>query len=122
MSAVVVTGAGVVPPIGPGEANGGSGRPKLKTAAPLVPLLLTVALDPGERVVVVPTAIVAAEPVAPVGPVAPVDPVNPFGIPRLSVWFGAVPVTLAVAGELGGNVDTVPLVREFTGIVRLRTW
>jgi hypothetical protein len=39
--------------------------PKLKTAAEDVPTLATVAESPGERVVVVPTAIVAAVPVAP---------------------------------------------------------
>jgi hypothetical protein len=39
--------------------------PKLKTAAEVVPALTTVADAPGERVVVVPTAIVAAGPVAP---------------------------------------------------------
>jgi hypothetical protein len=39
--------------------------PKLKTAAEVVPALTTVAAAPGERVVVVPTAMVAAGPVAP---------------------------------------------------------
>jgi hypothetical protein len=39
--------------------------PKLKTAAEDVPTLATVAEEPGASVVVVPTAMVAASPVAP---------------------------------------------------------
>jgi hypothetical protein len=42
--------------------------PKLKTAALDVPAFTTVADDPGDSVVVVPTAIVAAAPVSPFGP------------------------------------------------------
>jgi hypothetical protein len=42
-----------------------AGMPKLKTAAEDVPALTTVAAAPGERVVVVPTAMVAAGPCAP---------------------------------------------------------
>jgi len=54
----------------------------LKTAAPLEPLLPTVADEPGAPVVVVPTAIVAAGPVGPCGTVkvnatAPVVPLAP---------------------------------------------
>jgi hypothetical protein len=39
--------------------------PKLKTAAEDVPALVTVADEPGERVVVVPAAMVAAVPAGP---------------------------------------------------------
>ena len=41
------------------------GRAKLKTAAPLVPTLVTLAADPAGKVVTVPTAMVAASPWAP---------------------------------------------------------
>jgi hypothetical protein len=75
-------------PCGPVSPTGPCGMPKSKTAADDVPTLATVADAPGDRVVVVPTAIVAAEPVSPlipcgpcgpVGPVAPVAPVGPCG-------------------------------------------
>ena len=49
----------------------------MNVAALAVPLLVTVAEAPGERVVAGPAAIVAAVPVAPVLPVAPVAPVAP---------------------------------------------
>jgi len=47
------------------------GMLKSKVAAEDVPLLVTVADEPSAPVVTVPTAIVAADPVAPVSPVAP---------------------------------------------------
>jgi hypothetical protein len=55
--------------------------PKLKTAADVVPALTTVADAPGDSVVVVPTVMVAA---------APVAPGVPSSIVRLA---GAVPST-----------------------------
>ena len=50
----------VVPPVGTPTPGVPCGMPKLNTAAELVPLLVTVAEEPGDSVVVVPTAIVAA--------------------------------------------------------------
>ena len=66
---VVVPAATVAPaPAAPGSPLGPLGIPKSKTAAELVPLLLTVAGFPASSVVVVPTAMVAA---APGGPALP---------------------------------------------------
>ena len=46
--------------------------PKSRTAAEVVPLLITVAEEPGARVVVLPTVTVAASPCGPGRPVASV--------------------------------------------------
>jgi hypothetical protein len=51
-----------VAPVAPVAPVRPEGMPKLKTAAEVVPALTTVAAAPGERVVVVPTAMVAAGP------------------------------------------------------------
>jgi hypothetical protein len=48
-------------------------------AAEDVPVFVTLAFVPDAPVVVVPTEIVAAMPVAPVAPVAPAAPVAPVG-------------------------------------------
>jgi hypothetical protein len=51
-----------VAPVAPVAPVRPEGMPKLKTAAEVVPALTTVAAAPGDRVVVVPTAMVAAGP------------------------------------------------------------
>jgi hypothetical protein len=58
----VAVAAVPVAPVAPVAPVRPEGMPKLKTAAEVVPALTTVAAAPGERVVVVPTAIVAASP------------------------------------------------------------
>jgi hypothetical protein len=54
---------------------------KLNTAAEVEPELLTEAVDPAAPVVVVPIAMVAAEPDGPAAPVGPIGPVGPAAIP-----------------------------------------
>jgi len=56
--------------------------PKLKVAAELEPTFVTVAEDPGDKVVVVPAAIVAAAPLVPLVPFVPFVPASPDGIPK----------------------------------------
>tara|TARA_R110000868_G_scaffold272976_1_gene532184 strand:- start:807 stop:1106 length:300 start_codon:yes stop_codon:yes gene_type:complete len=85
-----------------------AGIPKSKTAAEDVPELATVAEAPGERVVVVPAAIVAAVPGLPVAPVAPVAPVRPEGMPKLKTAAEDVPALATVAEEPGASVVVVP--------------
>ena len=90
-------------PCGPVGPVGPSRRTKLKVPAldeptfvtDAVPLLATEEVDP--------TAMVAADPAAPCGPV---------GIPRLSVWFGARPVMVAVAADPVARVVTVPMLND----------
>ena len=48
--------------------------------------------------------------IEPVEPELPVSPFSPFGMPKLRVKLGAVPVILAVALLPATNVDTVPIV------------
>lgn len=81
---------------------------KLKIAAEVVPLFVTLADVPAAPVVVVPTLTVAAVPVGPVGPVGPVDPVGPCGIPKLKTAAEVVPTLVTVAGEPAVNVEVVP--------------
>jgi hypothetical protein len=52
---------------------------KLKTAAELVPLLVTLASVQGSHVVVVPTLIVAAVQVSPLSHLSHLDHVSPLG-------------------------------------------
>ena len=70
--------------------------------------------EPAAPVVTVPTD---SEFAGPVAPVAPVNPVSPRGIASESVWFGAVPVIVAVAVEPAAPVVTVPMARLFAGPV-----
>jgi hypothetical protein len=79
-----------------------AGTVKLNTAAELVPLFVTLALVPGSPVVVVPTATVAAV------PVAPVDPVRPAGIEKLNTAADDVPPLTTVALLPGAPVATEP--------------
>jgi hypothetical protein len=78
---------------------------KSKTAALVVPELVTEADDPGAPVVVVPAVAVAAVPVAPVAPVAPV---RPAGIPKFRVAAEVVPALTTVAAAPGERVVVVP--------------
>lgn len=82
-------------PLGP------CGTVKLNTAADDVPELVTLALEPGAPVVVVPTATVAALPFVP-------------GLPRGMVKFSTaaidVPTLVTDAGVLGVPVVVVPTV------------
>ena len=72
--------------------------PKLNTAALELPELVTVADDPGDKVVVVPAVIVAALPVA------------PCGIPKLNTAAEDDPELLTVADAPGERVVVVPAV------------
>ena len=49
---------------------------------------------------------------SPVAPVAPVAPVGPWGIVKLSMKFGAVPVIEAEASVPGSPVVTDPIVNN----------
>ena len=81
------------------------GMSKLKTAAELVPELVTDALLPAAPVEVAPTAIVAAVPVLPLGKV------------RCSNCDGLEPVILAAAGTLVSAVVTLPIFKTLAGPV-----
>jgi hypothetical protein len=82
------------------------------TAAALVPTFVTVADAPGERVVTVPTAMVAA---LPTGPWLPVAPVSPRGIPKFSTAAAVVPTLVTVADAPGERVVVVPTLTEAAG-------
>jgi hypothetical protein len=72
------------------------------TAAALVPTFVTVADAPGERVVTVPTAMVAALPAGPwlpVGPAGPTLPAGP-GVPISTVIVEGAP-SMVMSSELG---------------------
>ena len=84
----------------------------LKTAAALVPAFVTVADAPGERVVTVPTAMVAA---VPAGPWLPVAPVWPAGIPKFKTAAAVVPTLVTEAEAPGERVVVVPAVTEAAG-------
>src|ERR1700741_1748325 len=84
------------------------GITKLNTAALGLPVLVTWAFVPAAPVWVVPTAIVAADPVAPGFPWGPVAPTCPAGTPKLSAAAADVPTLVTVALEPGGSVDVVP--------------
>ena len=81
---------------------------KSKTAAEVVPELVTDADDPGAPVVVVPAAIVAAVPGLPVAPVAPDGPDGPVGMPKLKTAAEDVPALATVAEAPGERVVVVP--------------
>jgi hypothetical protein len=81
---------------------------KSKTAAEVVPELVTDADDPGAPVVVVPAAMVAAVPGLPVAPVAPAAPVWPEGMPKLKTAAEDVPTLATVAEAPGERVVVVP--------------
>lgn len=85
--------------------------PKFKTAALLLPELLTVAEDPGDPIVTVPALTVAAVPFVPFVPFVPLDPVvpvAPFGMVKLSIAALAVPALVMVTEEPGDPVVTDP--------------
>jgi hypothetical protein len=87
--------AAPVAPVLPVSPFRPEGMPKLKTAAEDVPALTTVAAAPGERVVVVPTAMVAALPWAP-------------GVPSSMVRLaGAVPRTESAREASAPSTSTV---------------
>jgi hypothetical protein len=70
--------------------------PKLNTAALVVPAFVTVADDPGESVVVVPTAIVAAAPPGPCGAFISTR----IGAPSITAWTAGIGIFLRnVRGE-----------------------
>src|ERR1035438_7659918 len=73
----VTTWVGSTPPPVPPVPGAPWGIVKFRTAAELVPLLVTATDVPAAPVVTVPTVMVAAAPAAPVVPVAPVGPVDP---------------------------------------------
>jgi hypothetical protein len=74
-----------VAPVAPVAPVRPEGMPKLKTAALEVPTFVTVAEEPGDSVVVVPAAIVAAVPGRPCGPGVPSSRVMVAGaVPRTS--------------------------------------
>jgi hypothetical protein len=84
---------------------------KSNTAADDVPTLATMAEVPGDEVVVVPAAIVAAVPVAPVGPIGPVGPVapvSPRGIVKLRTASNGVPLLVTDALVPAAPVVVVP--------------
>ena len=84
-------------------------RTKLRTADPLVPVLVTAAVPPKATVVTLPTVTVAADPVAPVAPWGPVLP----GMRRKSkIAEPLVPVLVT-----GGVPPAVPEVRVPTARV-----
>jgi hypothetical protein len=79
---------------------------KLKTAAPVLPLLLTVAELPAAPVVVVPTAIVAAAPVGPCGRVklkttAPELPDAPTAAVEPGAPVMVLPTEIVAAAPVG---------------------
>jgi hypothetical protein len=80
--------------------------PKLKTAAEDVPALVTVAGEPGDRVVVVPAAIVAAAPFVPFVPFVPLLPAGP-GVPS-----SIVRVAGAEAKTPASNVPIISIVKD----------
>jgi hypothetical protein len=61
---------------------------KLKTAAPLVPLLVIETEEPAEPVKTEPSAMVAADPVLPCGPWEPVGPTNETPLGQAPEAFG----------------------------------
>ena len=86
------------------------GIQKFNTAALEVPTFVTVAELPGDRVVVVPTVIVAAAPSAQSEPSAPGVPVAHCGIEKFNTAALLVPEFVTVAEEPGAHVVTVPTV------------
>ena len=74
----------------------------MKTAALLLPLLLTVALHPASNVVVLPTLTVAAL------QGLPVSHLSPLGIPKLNIAAQVVQLLLTVAQHQGLKVEVVP--------------
>jgi hypothetical protein len=97
-----------VAPVLPVSPLSPRGIVKSKTAAEEVPVLVTLADDPGAPVVVVPAAMVAALPAGPWLPVAPVAPVWPAGMPKLKTAAEDVPALATVAEEPGARVEVVP--------------
>jgi hypothetical protein len=95
--------------------------PKLKTAAEDVPALVTVAEEPGDSVVVVPAAIVAAAPGAPFVPLVPLVPFVPLvpavpcGMPKLRTAARFVPEFVTVAEEPAERVVVEPTVTVAAG-------
>ena len=69
-----------------------------------VPVFVTDAEDPGGRVVVFPTVIVAAS------PAWPGAPVSPFGMAKFKMAALDVPPLVTDAGKPGGNVVVLPTV------------
>jgi len=78
---------------------------KLRTAADVVPVLVTVALEPEERVVVGPTVTVAAVPFVPLVPFVPFVPSAPLGTVKFRTAAELVPELMTDA-----DVPALPVV------------
>jgi hypothetical protein len=81
---------------------------KANTAAELVPVLVTLALDPAAPVVTDPMPMVAAAPGAPAVPAGPVFPVSPLGIEKLRIAALLVPAFETEALDPAAPVTTLP--------------
>jgi hypothetical protein len=81
---------------------------KANTAAELVPVLVTLALDPAAPVVTLPTATVAAVPFVPFVPLAPAAPASPRGMVNASTAAELLPVFVTAALDPGAPVVTLP--------------
>jgi hypothetical protein len=98
------------------------GIPKLNTAAEEVPLLVTVALSPASKVVVVPTVIVAAAPADPGSPLSPFKStlalvrVTTFQSSSVKSISSPLNAALTIAGQVCPVSHLSPL-----GIVKFRT-
>lgn len=94
-------------PLVPGAPVNPEGIPKLKIAAEDDPTFVTLADEPGDKVVVDPAAIVAALPFV---PLLPGDPVSPLGIAKSKIAAEELPELLTVGVEPGGKLLVVPTV------------